>query len=1774
MKDENTFKDIYDIVVGIGETWGSLTDIARADVLETLGGKRGVNQLAAVLNNVDRVKDIYQTSLNSKGSAEEEEKAYERSVQYSINQTKAQLQQLASDFLSSDLLKGIIDAANQFLGIVDQIVSSLGTVKTSLLALSAMSIFKGTVLKDKNALVPMLFKDLVGIADRNNLQSQILNDLGGNHKPTTAINLVSNLGNADNAASILNGISGLNHDQKKYLLDEAFKNAADGAHELALAMNEPIKNFSLMSKGTKIVDNIKKAFTGLGSIIQTAFSPANLIFTLPAIGVAAIAGVVAYRKKVQQDLIDNGKKGASEFSEDQSTLAGYVERYKELSEKLKDENLSSEEQVSIKQQLLALQQEIVNQYGAAASGINLANGELNTQLAILTEISKKQAEINLDKHLNEYKEAVKQTSDPDSSIDLFPGDFNSDFRRKVKNYVDKVGGMIYREADEIHPWDHIEFEEGVDVSEASKKFKEIYELAQKDYADYQKEYESSGIKDPTMSNLESFIESVKLDFEEFDKTADNYQEQVEAAISAVVDYVGGSEVATMLKKASTNLTEALLSGDDDVIDKAISNYQEYYRAYNDEIQKAMDSTFAEDLGLDVYRFVSQRNQLTSSFDENMLKQQFMTEIIRDTDDALLQTTATMAELSKVSNNNPFKSLEQAQDIKKNANIIKEAGLDIVDIQTMLSNGRSAPTGDLVAETNEVEDAVFSLASAFGIATDDAASLSSFLTALTNSGVITSDSLNEVNNTLGDTITKITTASSHVADLTAILSESAGATGVTLEHLETFKSIFGDDANKAIEYTANGIHLNQEALLDLQKEYSAKTKSNYLSELSKQLIELSRLNKEIKVKDQTGEDTFGLKSQRDAIRDNIRQLREAYAEYQGAMSDFNLWTQAKNSGSERGMYQDAFGAFEEYEEQLKLGWTDNGLREWIHMMTGMEDAATASYSEIVEQFKGMKDTLSGTSFSLMDFYDSKDGKVSKKGISNFFKGVNEAFGENFAKLGENGWEFDFSDANIQRMVSEWGIGPELIEIIARAAVAAGAHGQFGDELLGYGAKEAIADRNTLGYATGKDYTFMHFNPDEANFDSINEAIENTTRFLENAEEMGADQSTIEAGTRYLQYLNDLLAGINPELTKAEREETSEERVLREEQEEEARVAEQKALEEQAAKEEAFNDNIQKLITALETLNKTLTEEKEEEEITQEEQAIDLAVGKQKLNQWDSDIVTFIDALTGVFDPNSDEAIDASLALEDAKEKLVSIWNKWTKKQDPTEWSADDANELGEEGKGYSIFEKALAFLGFTPKTNEESQTTDTVDVQTDTVNVEGSTQGEEQGGSQKPDLSYGNPIGSSGASPEYIVAQTLADIFPNNPSLISDNGAGFSPYALEIAKSFVGAGGTLEGLLNGQFPSKEFDFSEILREMFANYNPTPEEPESPASVEVEADNVEVNGSAEGGASEGGSGIPNYSGDKKTPVIGEVPNYSEGKKNPIVDLSDDTEDLGDSASSSEKDINGATDALENLGVTAQQTAERGQELAQSISPEDPNAPLYDLDTYLQSYKVRPGMEGLSESDILQMAQFDYDHQIEIPVEYRPETEEIDAANEVYASTPVEQQVEMVMTTETNTTETPEPTNVDGGTVTMNTDLNTDGFQQKVDEIYAALEQLEPKEETVEADVKGKPDVDALAVAIDQVHGKSVNVVANPDGLEGVQTLRREIDLLPPTKTITITTIQQTINKGTANPSGGGTKKLDGTAHAQGTAHAGGKWGLEQDEDNALVNELGTEIVVILL
>lgn len=157
MEDENTFKSIYDIIIGIGKEWDNLNDIDRAGLLEALAGKRAGNALAAAIQNYEIIEDAYNTAEGSAGSAMKEQEKWEKGLEARTNKLKASLEELSTQFLDSDFLGGLIDTGRGLIDILNVILDKLGVIPTLLVGgggiFAAVKAFKGDGRLKKSSLI-------------------------------------------------------------------------------------------------------------------------------------------------------------------------------------------------------------------------------------------------------------------------------------------------------------------------------------------------------------------------------------------------------------------------------------------------------------------------------------------------------------------------------------------------------------------------------------------------------------------------------------------------------------------------------------------------------------------------------------------------------------------------------------------------------------------------------------------------------------------------------------------------------------------------------------------------------------------------------------------------------------------------------------------------------------------------------------------------------------------------------------------------------------------------------------------------------------------------------------------------------------------------------------------------------------------------------------------------------------------------------------------------------------------------------------------------------------------------------------------------------------------------------------------------------------------------------------------------------------------------------------------------------------------------------------
>lgn len=144
MANANEFKSTYDIIVGIGEVWETLSDVDQASLLELLAGKNRGNALAAALKNVDSIKEAYELAANSAGSAAAEYDVYADSVEAHANRLEASTQAFAQSVIATDIIKVGYDGASGILDVLTGISDLLGSMPSLITAAAtAFTLFSG-----------------------------------------------------------------------------------------------------------------------------------------------------------------------------------------------------------------------------------------------------------------------------------------------------------------------------------------------------------------------------------------------------------------------------------------------------------------------------------------------------------------------------------------------------------------------------------------------------------------------------------------------------------------------------------------------------------------------------------------------------------------------------------------------------------------------------------------------------------------------------------------------------------------------------------------------------------------------------------------------------------------------------------------------------------------------------------------------------------------------------------------------------------------------------------------------------------------------------------------------------------------------------------------------------------------------------------------------------------------------------------------------------------------------------------------------------------------------------------------------------------------------------------------------------------------------------------------------------------------------------------------------------------------------------------------------
>ena len=144
LKDDGSYKNPYELMLGLGKIWNEIGssdggDLKQASILEKIAGKQRSNIVSSILMHPEQLEKVYNETQNSQGSALRENETQLDSIQGKVDQLTASFQEMWNTSISSDFIKGLVDAGTQ----ITNLVSKAGLLRTAFIGALGVAGAKG-----------------------------------------------------------------------------------------------------------------------------------------------------------------------------------------------------------------------------------------------------------------------------------------------------------------------------------------------------------------------------------------------------------------------------------------------------------------------------------------------------------------------------------------------------------------------------------------------------------------------------------------------------------------------------------------------------------------------------------------------------------------------------------------------------------------------------------------------------------------------------------------------------------------------------------------------------------------------------------------------------------------------------------------------------------------------------------------------------------------------------------------------------------------------------------------------------------------------------------------------------------------------------------------------------------------------------------------------------------------------------------------------------------------------------------------------------------------------------------------------------------------------------------------------------------------------------------------------------------------------------------------------------------------------------------------------
>lgn len=1114
LDDNGNYKSTYEIMLGIADVYNEILETDKQFgrnnanlLLESVAGKNRANIAASIFQNPQLLRDAYQSSQEANGSAMRENDKYVQSISGHLAQLTNAWQQMWANAANRDVINFFIDAAKavvNFANAIGVLPATLGLILPYIEIITRAKFGKGIVssflewangLNEAKKAVKEMAEAQEGLNVIEETATVINTAKTVSEKAKTAATIEATGAELAESAADATGVASStaktasNEAETLSAEEQAWAYVQLGMAEEAEQVAESGGIFAKASGG---IDLLKGAFTGLVSTIGA------VPLAIGAAAVVLFAAKKAYDAH-RESVFADAKATAENIKTQQEATSQQIESYKQLKAQLDSGDLSEQETINVKQQILDIQKSITEQYGTAAKGVDLINGKLEEQVGLLDSISQKEAQDQYFKDYEGFQVAEQEYSKNNRSYNIgLNNTGNTNLDKAITDELLKNGFRIQAAGmGTFNASVKGTASDGINALENTKKALE----------ELKAEYRDRDTLEALNKQIAKIEEQIGKAYEVVDKYEATALKGLELGLAS--NDTKGYDIYKNYQSSVSNLEDAYITGDTQKINEARKAFDEATKAKNDFLKVGDNGQFALLFDKIDTSLVDTKNKFRDTVEL------FKDIPVPDEKEGLFGGTdkRTLKDNAKAQS----KLTKEQKKAYKAAKVLYGLNPDKIDIQATLKDNAYAG--------GKYADALKALMDAMGWTTADADSL---INALVTAGIVhgdaadvaymASDSYNAFSSSVESAIGVLNT-------LNTALTESAKGTGLTEQTLTELKAAFGDNLDSVLERTANGYHLNTQGAYLLRQEQEAMVKADYASSMYEQYQALDKLQEGYLQAKAAGEDTSGFIQQREAIQNNIDKLNEDLMAFNNANSAYQTWLSKQNSEGEREMYNSVYSGYDAVKDELERGWAGEKTRSWLDLIFNDEnedwDAWTSSAEKIKEKFDEVTKDIEGTGgYSIADFFTvDANGKTTSQGVWNFFDAIQnkqKEVGKEFVNL-EEGW-FDFTENGDYQIAEMLGMDIESVHSILRAAADAGFEIHLDQPLFSLEQlkEKAISAKEALEETTG---TELKINLDPKSEGEVDDAMQKLMDYQQSLSEDTSLEPKVK--TERLQQVADLL-----------------------------------------------------------------------------------------------------------------------------------------------------------------------------------------------------------------------------------------------------------------------------------------------------------------------------------------------------------------------------------------------------------------------------------------------------------------------------------------------------------------------------------------------------------------------------------------------------------------------------------------------------------------------------